>query len=310
MGDRRSWQTIRRRLETTFEGALGRLPSVDGYALRRLAYLGARYGPEPFVRYSPSVWGALFGVLLTEQRRRVRTNLRRVRGPRGRLVEEVDALRTFVRYAHCLAESLGAERNIARATSPRVHDESYLRNELDHGRGVVLVTAHTGIWDVAARALVERLGVDVAIVMQPEADAGAREMHDGLRERRGVSIVHVAHPLDGVSLLHHLRRGGVVAIQMDRAPVGTRAVSVDLFGAPFRVPEGPFLLAGMAQVALIPVFARRRGYFDYEITFGRAQRLSSRPGTDEVVTAAREIVGDLARFVRANPNDWFHFQEG
>ncbi len=102
----------------------------------------------------------------------------------------------------------------------------------------------------------------------------------------------------------------MVAIQMDRVPIGTRSVTVELFGAPFRLPEGPFLLAGTAQVALIPVFARRRGYFDYEIAFGKARRLSRRPVTDEVAAAAREVAGELARFVRANPNDWFHFEEG
>jgi lauroyl/myristoyl acyltransferase len=310
MRDRDLPRIVRRKLKELTERAVAGAPRVDGYALRRLAYLGSRYGPEPLVRYSPSFWGVLFAAALAEKRRTVRRNLRRVRGPRGRLAEEVDAARTFVRYAHCLAESLGAERAPSRATSPRLVGESNLTNELAGGRGVVLVTAHTGIWDLAARTLAERLGVEVAIVMQQEPDAGARELHDALRARQGVSIVHVAHPLDGVALLRHLRGGGAVAIQMDRVPAGTRAVSVQLFGAPFRVPEGPFLLAATAQVALVPVFARRCGYFDYEISFGPAGRLSRRPGPDELASAARDVVDELARFVRANPNDWFHFEEG
>jgi KDO2-lipid IV(A) lauroyltransferase len=175
---------------------------------------------------------------------------------------------------------------------------------------VVLVTAHTGTWDMAARALSARLGVEVLVVMQREADARARELHDSLRMRPGVRIVHVDHPLDSVAMLRHLHAGGVVAIQIDRVPAGVRFLEAELFGGPFRVPEGPFLLAGTAQSALLPVFSRRCGYFDYEVVFGQARWLSRRPASEEMKLAAAGVAEDLARFVRAHPNDWFHFDEG
>ncbi len=302
------WLTRRWRGLARSEAMSG--PLVDGYVLRRLAYLGSRYGPEPLIRYSPAFWGLLFGLALPERRRRVRENLRRVRGARRRLAEEVDALRTFVRYAHCLAESLGADRAPERVTTPRLVGEEHLVAALEGGRGVVLVTAHTGIWDLAARALVERLQGDVAVVMQPEADPRARALQDALRARRGVSIVHVAHPLDGMTLLRRLRAGSAVALQLDRVPPSMRALTVDLFGVPFRVPEGPFQLAATAQAPVVPVFARRCGYFDYEIAMGPAQSLSRRPSSGELRGAAQAIVDELARFVRAHPNDWFHFEEG
>ncbi|HEV8547430.1 MAG TPA: hypothetical protein VGQ57_00355, partial [Polyangiaceae bacterium] len=51
--------------------------------LRRLALAGVRHGPGWFVRVSPRVLGALFAVLLPDERRRVRSALRRVHGPRA-----------------------------------------------------------------------------------------------------------------------------------------------------------------------------------------------------------------------------------
>ena len=298
---------MRRLVPTARTRGRGWLPSVDGPFLRRLAYLGSRYGPEPLVRYSPTLVGALFALALPNRRRIVIRALRRVRGERHWMVEQLDAVRTFSHYAHCLAESLGAGR---RAMKSRVNDERELQDILAAKSGLVLVTAHTGLWDVTARLLARSSEVDVKVVMQREADARARAFHDQLRTDARVEIVHVDHPVDSMDLLRHLRRGGVVAIQMDRVPHGQRGIELRLGGAPFRVPAGPFLLAAAARVPVLAVFARRVDYFDYEITFGRARRLPSRPADTVLYEAASAFVEELAAFVQEHPNDWFHFDEG
>ena len=97
---------------------------ANGAGLRKLAYWGARYGPTAFVRYSPTVIGVTFAALLPELRSRVRRNLRRVRGATHPVMETMDVVRTFVEYAHCLAESLGAERarSVASKTLARAYD--------------------------------------------------------------------------------------------------------------------------------------------------------------------------------------------
>ncbi|HEX7668923.1 MAG TPA: hypothetical protein VF395_05045, partial [Polyangiaceae bacterium] len=83
--------------------------NVRGAGLRKLAYVGARYGPTALVKYSPALFGVLFACLLPDLRNRVRGNVQRVRGSRSRLADEVDVFRTFVSYAHCFAESLAGE---------------------------------------------------------------------------------------------------------------------------------------------------------------------------------------------------------
>ncbi|HLV22905.1 MAG TPA: hypothetical protein VKZ49_18580, partial [Polyangiaceae bacterium] len=81
-----------------------------GLFWRRLAYAGARYGPAPWVRYSPALFGLAFAAALPEKRATIRDNLRRALGPRDPIAEQLDVLRTFRNYAYCLSEALGAER--------------------------------------------------------------------------------------------------------------------------------------------------------------------------------------------------------
>jgi KDO2-lipid IV(A) lauroyltransferase len=281
---------------------------ADGELWRRLAYWGSRYGPEPWLRYSPTAFGWLFGVISPEPRARVRHNLRLVKGVRDRAAEELDIFRTFANYAHCLAESLAGERPRARQARRRVLGEEQLRRALAARRGLVVVTAHAGPWDVAARLLRADWGLDVLTVMQREADRGAAELHDRVRRRGGVRIAYLDHPLDGLELLAHLRRGGAVAVQLDRLPAGTRAARGMLFGEPFLVPEGPFLLAAATGAPLLPVFIRRRGYFDYEVRVGELRWLPKRPDPSAVSEAAQAALTALEQFVRDCPTQWFHFE--
>src|SRR5690606_30319582 len=83
---------------------------VDNALLRRMAYWGARYGPRPFAEHSPRLLGLGFALGLPEARRHVRENLRLALGERHRAAEGFDIARTFMNYAACLSEAMGAER--------------------------------------------------------------------------------------------------------------------------------------------------------------------------------------------------------
>ncbi|MCA9647398.1 MAG: hypothetical protein KC492_42200, partial [Myxococcales bacterium] len=49
--------------------------SADSLSLRRLALLGARHGPDWWLRYSPPLIGVAFAALMPEQRRHIAANL-------------------------------------------------------------------------------------------------------------------------------------------------------------------------------------------------------------------------------------------
>ncbi len=281
-------------------------PRRESAFLRRLAHWGALSGPQGLLRYGPGPIGALFGVALPEVRRRVVRNLRRVHGRRGPVVEQLEAVETIANYAACFAEAIGSQR---RDAEPRalVHGEEHLRAALGRG-GVVLVTAHVGPWDLAAQLLGSSVGTDVVVVMEREANEAARRLQDRHRGERGLKVLHVgAHPTDALPLIAHLKKGGVAALQMDRLPPSGRVVEVPLFGAPFVVPEGPFRLASLSGAQVVPVFARRLGFFQYELGISEPISLGRRPSDDELRSAAGQAAFAMEAFVRDCPTQWFHF---
>jgi KDO2-lipid IV(A) lauroyltransferase len=144
------------------------------------------------------------------------------------------------------------------------------------------------------------------VAMQGERDQAARRFHDEVRTSRGVRVAHVgSHPLDAIPLYEHLKGGGVVAIQFDRVPSGMRAETVTLFGEPYRVPSGPFALAGLARVPVVSIFMRRKGLFDYVAHVGSAIEVER--GTKDYGALAQRAAEEMEAAIKLAPTQWFHF---
>ncbi len=284
------------------------MAGVESSALwRKLAYLGSRYGPRWWLEFSPGPIGLSVSLAAPEARGRLQRRLRGALQSDSEAALRLASARAFAQYAHCLAESLAAGRPEANQARCRFKDPE-LASALECPGGLVIATAHAGAWDAAAPLIARDLRRGVTIVMRPEASRAAQALHDDVRRRAGVEIVHVGRdPTDALPLLKRLQSGGVVAFQMDRVPSGVRALDVRLFGRPSQVPEGPFRIAGLAQVPVIPLFVRRVGHFHYELWGGPSLRVSRRPSPSELARAGERAAWELERFLRAHPTQWFCF---
>ncbi len=284
----------------------------EGLFWRRLAHWGASQGPEWWVRYSPPVFGYAAAALVPSARRAVLQNLRRIRGPATVTTDLRDVLATFGNYASCLAEVLSNDAKAGpKAPSTRIHREQYVHDARAGGRGIIMVTAHTAGWETVGPVLARDQGLEILIVMQPEADARARALHDEARKRAGVSIVHAGDdPLASLPLLRHLRSGGVVALQIDRSAPGMRTREVELLGERTRIPEGPLRLSQVSGAPVLPVFCARVGHRRYVVELYESRTVPRHATDAELDAVGQHIADSLAAFLREHPTQWFHFSEG
>jgi KDO2-lipid IV(A) lauroyltransferase len=294
---------IGKRLRTTLRS--------DSEFWRKALQAGVQHGPEAWVRYSPPVFGVLFGAALPRQRRAVLRTLRRILGRRPAHEELRDVAEVFSNFASSMTDGmlLGTGRGFV-ATNRPVADWHFLKC-LAQGRGLVIATAQTAGWDLGGPMISSLRGADVAVVMERERDPAARALHDAARQRSGVRVVHVGDdPLASLPLLRHLRqRRGVVAMKFDRIHPGMRSREVRFLGGPWLIPEGPLLLAATAGAPIIPVFTRRLGFMEYQTINTEPIELVRRPSAQQLDAAAQEMASRLERFVRAYPTQWFRFEE-
>jgi KDO2-lipid IV(A) lauroyltransferase len=279
-------------------------PALDGSFWRRMARWGSR-GPAWFVRVAPPVIGLIVCAVAREPRQAIVANLKRIQGARGPIRDTLDVARTFVSYAACLTEVLGG----IPAEETLVNGELHIDDALSEKRGLLIVTAHTAGWEIVGPILARDRHIDLTIVEAAEHDAAASAIQDGARGGIGMRVAHVGDdPLSALPLVKQLREGGVVALQIDRAPRGIRNRAVTLFGQPGAIPEGPLRLAALTGAPMVPVFVARTGHRRYEITASAPIRLDRSASAPEFDEAAQAIASRLEAFVRAHPTQWFHFR--
>jgi lauroyl/myristoyl acyltransferase len=189
-----------------------------------------------------------------------------------------------------------------------VWGEPYLEDALADGHGVVFATAHTAGWETVGALLSRDRGLRLMIAEAPERDEAARAIQDDARRAHGVLVAHVGEdPLSALPLARHLRDGGVVALQIDRIPLGVRSREVIAFGERARVPEGPLRLAALTGAPIVPIFAARTGHRRYAVFMSPPIRVVRSAGDSDVDAAAQRMADAMQDFVRAHPTQWFHF---
>jgi KDO2-lipid IV(A) lauroyltransferase len=288
---------------------LGERLRFDSALWRRVMRAGIEHGPEPFVKYSPPLWGLAFWAGLPRARRIVRDNLRRVLGPRPALQEAAEVAAVFATYASCLTEAMLLDgRRYAMASLPR-GVERYQACAAE-GRGVIIVTAHTAGWEFAGSVMRSVHPGEVWVVMQRERDEHARAIQDRARERAGVKVAHIGESaFDALPLLHALRKNAVVAMQIDRVPPGSRSRVAHLPGGAWRIPEGPLTLAAVSGAPILPIFTRRLGFMQYEAEVAEPIRIARKPTEEQLDAAAQAMANAMHAFILAHPTQWFHFVE-
>jgi KDO2-lipid IV(A) lauroyltransferase len=293
---RRRWYAHRFNSATSLRLILGIIPRV----------------PRPLVPPIGVLTTAICLACMTRERRATARNLRRILGARGWRLG-VAVWRQFYSYSrfmvsycdllHLTPDSLRARLD------PTAGIDAQMRDALARGRGVIVLTAHLGNWEVGARVLALS-GARVNVVMAPDRASAAERWLMRVRETGNVRALRVGdNPASTLALRAALARNEVVAIQGDRM-LGDRALTVDLFGAPFRVPLGPFLLAYLCDAPLLPAFIVQDGWWRWRGVVGAPIRFARGADRDaDLLAAARQYAAHLEKSVRAYPDQWFNFYD-
>lgn len=280
----------------------------------RLHLFGLRVLPEPLLRMMVALFSTAFTLALFGVRRAVGRNLRRTHPDSGRMRRAALTWRVIHEFSWCLTERYEQFLPGPRAAATIENPEAWLA-AAGSGKGVLLVTAHLGGWELGSTLPAMKDDVVVHVVREEELDSAAQSLVEGLLEGLGGDRYHThfarGNPELGLELFDALRRGEVVALQGDRPRAGGESIEVSLLGVPFHVPAGVPTLARAAGVPILPVFTLRVGRRRYRVHF---RDLVHVPCTADRVTDVRAGAEGYALALewalREAPLQWFRFGEG
>ncbi|HEY6874498.1 MAG TPA: lysophospholipid acyltransferase family protein [Geobacteraceae bacterium] len=259
------------------------------------------------------VTGGLFYLLLTEQRRGIRHNIRVITG-KSRVERLVFA--TFYKYARNWTDVL----LMMRVSGPALfalligkrEGGEHLENALARGNGAILVSPHLGNWELGGLGLAD-LGYTLNVLTFREEDERVNELREEVRSKRGIRFIYVdrndTSPLAIIEAVNALRRNEVLALLGDRDG-SSHTITVDFFGKPAHIPVGAAYLAMASGAPVLPVFVPLEG--------GRYSTVMEEPiyfkgGHGEHGEAIREgtdrLLRVFERYIGRYPDQWYNFYD-
>lgn len=270
--------------------------------------------PRWFLHFGARAVIASVMAVYPQPKREIQRNLARVLGaPAGsRRVRRArrQMIHNFAYYWVDLFHFCQLPYEETRKALSRVSGLEHLKAAVARGKGVILLTAHLGNWELGGVFLREE-ELPVTVVYVPDHSPSAESFRAFLRSRIQVEAVAIdpALELSSLPILRALKEGRVVALQGDR-DFNDRGEWVDFFGAPVSLPPGPMILAGLTGAALVPAFVVYDPAHDLEVVFGEPLEV---PAGDDRRAAARQAlerwVAVLEEAVRRWPTQWYTFYD-
>ncbi len=186
-----------------------------------------------------------------------------------------------------------------------------LRRRLAGTKGLILLTAHVGNWQVAMTAL-KRLGKTVHLLMGREDNPAVRASLGIDSERDAIRILYTDDSVGGViEAMKAIERGDLISIMGDRA-YDYSSMEAQLFGGNVRFPYGAFTIAAAAQCPVVVLLSAKTGTRRYVVDVSRViehpagRREQKQSQIQECVSRFATALEDYAS---AYPYQWFVFRD-
>jgi KDO2-lipid IV(A) lauroyltransferase len=244
----------------------------------------------------------------TAERTAVISNLRRIYAARGITLAETAlpglARKTFQHFGKYLVDFF----RFARLTEAELRQYVTLENvealraAAARGKGVLVVTAHLGNWEVGG-AVIAALGYRLNAVALPQPSRRLDRLFNQQRASRGIRVLPLGRAALGI--VRCLQRGELVALLGDRN-FDHHPGRYQFFGAPAPLPRGPAWLAMRTGAPLVPTFLLRQE----DDTFLLRCHPPIYPDVAGSETAVRTAwLAALEKEIASAPWQWFIFKD-
>jgi len=244
-----------------------------------------------------AVLGRIAGSVAPRKRRRTIDNLR-VAG----VADPLRAYReTCSHFGRNMIEMLWILSHPKERILKRIESEGLdeLRQAAQEGKGVLVVSAHYGNWELMPLAVVNA-GIPLYVIARIMSSPWLERRVGVWRTRAGIRTL--VHSERGASITAYrwLAQGGVLGCLMDRS-IGERRARIPFLGRQAHVPLGPAQMAAKVGARVFSSFAHRGRGGTTSIRFRRLREAESSCPQETIEAIGRA----LEEQVRASPEQWF-----
>ncbi len=188
----------------------------------------------------------------------------------------------------------------------KIENIDYFDQALKKGKGVIILTAHLGNWELGG-VVIALLGYPLWAVVLPHRHQQVNKFFNFQRESKGIGIIELGK---AVRLsLNVLKQNKALALVGDRDFTET-GIALDFFGKPTLFPEGPAAFALKTGAAIVPGFMFRNR--DDTFTLKIEKPLEFVATGDKIQDETQIILkykGIFEDYIKRFPDQWYMFRQ-
>lgn len=186
-----------------------------------------------------------------------------------------------------------------------IENKSYLDQALAKGKGVIIVSAHLGNWELGA-VVVSLLGYPFSAVALPHKNRQINNFFNHQRQIKNIKVIPLGKAVR--QCLDVLKRNEVLALAGDR-DFTEKGMLLDFFGKPAIFPEGPAAFALKTGAALIPGFMYRDDFDRFILRFEKPLEFSASGNKAQDLKFLIENYKNIFQdYIRKYPQQWYMFR--
>ncbi len=180
--------------------------------------------------------------------------------------------------------------------------DNYL-NAFKQNKGVLIITAHFGNWELLAAAC-SLAGYDGNALARPQNNKYLERLVNHYRSLFGNRVIAKKNGLREV--IRCLKRGEMVGILIDQNVSRSEGIFVNFFGRPASTVIAPALIARKLGVPVIPTFIIRQAGGTHKIVFEKAVRVTVTVDMDQDLQVnTQRFTSIVEAYVKRYPEQWF-----
>jgi KDO2-lipid IV(A) lauroyltransferase len=188
----------------------------------------------------------------------------------------------------------------------RIDNLSYFDDALKNGKGVIILSAHIGNWELGA-VVVALSGYPLWAVALEHKEKEVNDFFDSQRKSKGVNVIPFSKAVR--QCLDLLNDNKIIALVGDRDFTGNGVIT-DFFGKRARFPDGPAAFALKTGASILPCFMVRNPDDSFTLKIEKPfQFVSQGDKKEDIKMCIHEYIKIFEGYIRNYPEQWYIFRK-
>jgi predicted LPLAT superfamily acyltransferase len=225
----------------------------------------------------------------------------------------ISLIRNYYVFGQVILDKVALMAGVKTNFTYNFDGEEYLHQLAKEKKGVLLVGAHFGNWEIAGQ-LLHRINTKVHIIMLDAENEKIKKLINKNTEARNFNVIPIKSDMSHLALIKKaFDNNEFVAMHGDRFLEGAKSISCNFMGKTANFPTGPFYMAMKYGIPITYVSAVKETNTHYHF-FATEPRMYKNFGKPkmrdaEVKKIVQLYIQNLEGLIKKYPLQWFNYYE-